>query len=186
MEFLSIGLIALGLAADCFVVALGGSVSRRTLSFLPVFRVSLAFGLFQGLMTVLGWLAGRTVVELIRSYDHWVAFALLALVGGRMVWQSLHSRSSQRQNTDITRGWLLLTLSVATSIDALAVGLTFAFVEVSIALASATIAVVAFAATVIGFLSGRQVGHLMGRRVEVVGGLILIAIGIKILAEHIL
>ena len=113
MQFLSIWLIALGLAADCFVVALSGSISRRTLSFLPVFRVSLAFGLFQGLMPVLGWLAGRSLVEWIGSYDHWVAFVLLALVGSRMVWESLHSRDSRRKNTDITKGWLQIPLCAA-------------------------------------------------------------------------
>lgn len=185
MGFLSILLIALGLAADCFTVAISGSIAMRTFSFLQVFRTSLAFGIFQGLMPVLGWLAGRSVVELIEGYDHWVAFVLLALVGSRMVWESLHSRDGRRQNTDISKGWLLLTLSVATSIDALAVGLSFAFMEISIAVASLTIAVVAFVATTIGFLLGRKAGNLMGRRAEAIGGMILIAIGVKILVEHI-
>ncbi|MFC2071703.1 manganese efflux pump MntP family protein [Chloroflexota bacterium] len=186
MEFLSILLIALGLAADCFAVALSGSISMRTLSFLQVFRASLAFGIFQGLMPVLGWLAGRSVVELIADYDHWVAFVLLALVGSRMVWESLHSRDSRSKNTDITKGLLLLTLSIATSIDALAVGLSFAFMEVSIVVASSTIGVVAFVATAIGFLLGRKTGHLIGRRAEAIGGMVLIAIGVKILVEHLL
>ncbi len=186
MEFLSIFLVALGLAADCFAVAFSGSISMRTLSFLKVFRVSLAFGIFQGLMPVLGWLAGRTVVELIADYDHWLAFTLLALVGGRMIWESFRSRDGHSKNTDITKGFLLLTLSVATSIDALAVGLAFAFVKINIVLASSTIGVVAFVATVVGFLLGRKAGHLIGRRAEAIGGVILIAIGIKILLEHIL
>src|SRR3972149_9197620 len=107
MEFLSILLIALGLAADCFAVALSGSIAMRTISFLQVFRASLAFGLFQGLMPVLGWLAGRSVAELVGGYDHWVAFVLLALVGSRMVWESLHPGDKRSQNTDITKGWLL-------------------------------------------------------------------------------
>ena len=186
MEFLSILLIALGLAADCFAVALSGSISMRTVSLLQVLRASLAFGIFQGLMPVLGWVAGQTGVELIEGYDHWVAFILLALVGSRMVWESLHSRDGRSKNTDITKGFLLLTLSVATSIDALAVGLTFAFMKISIAVASSTIGVVAFVATVIGFLLGRKAGHLIGRRAEAIGGMVLIGIGIKILIEHIL
>ncbi len=186
MEFLPIFLIAIGLAADCFAVALSGSVSIRTLSFLQVFRASLAFGLFQGLMPVLGWLAGRTVVEFIAGYDHWLAFALLTFVGGKMIWESFHSRDGNRKNTDITEGFLLLTLAVATSIDALAVGLTFAFIKVDIMVASLTIGAVAFIATTIGFLLGRKVGSLIGKRAETIGGIVLIGIGIKILLEHML
>ena len=185
MEFLSIFLIALGLAADCFAVAFSGSISMRTLSFLQVFRVSLVFGIFQGLMPVLGWLAGRTVVELIADYDHWLAFILLALVGSRMIWESFRSRDGHNKNTDITKGFLLLTLSVATSIDALAVGLTFAFMKVNILVASSTIGIVAFVATVIGFILGRKASYLIGRRAEAIGGMVLIGIGVKILVEHI-
>jgi len=186
MEFLSIFLIAIGLSADCFAVALSGSISMRTPSRLQVFRTSLSFGLFQGLMPVLGWLAGRTVVGLVGDYDHWVAFILLALVGSRMIWESFRSKDGRSKAIDITKGFLLLTLSVATSIDALAVGLTFAFMKINIALASSTIGVVAFVATVIGFLLGRKAGHLIGRRAEAIGGMILIGIGIKTLLEHIL
>ena len=186
MQFISIFLIALGLALDCFAIAISGSISMRTLSFLQVFRASLVFGLFQAVMPVLGWLAGRTVVDLIADYDHWVAFTLLALVGGRMIWESFRPRDSSRQGTDITRGFLLLTLAVATSIDALAVGLSFAFIEISIMVASLTIGVVTFAVTVTGFLIGRKAGHLIGKRAETMGGLILIGIGIKILLEHLL
>ncbi len=186
MEFLLIFLIAIGLAADCFAVALSGSVSMRTPSFLQVFRASLAFGLFQGLMPVLGWLAGRTVIEFIADYDHWLAFALLAFVGGKMIWESFHSRDGNRRNTDITGGFLLLTLAVATSMDALAVGLTFAFIKVDIMVASLTIGAVAFIATTIGFLLGSKVGGLIGKRVETMGGIVLIGIGIKILLEHML
>lgn len=184
LGFLSILIIAIGLAADCFAAALSGSIAQRTLSFFKVFRTSLAFGLFQALMPVLGWLAGRTVVDLIAEYDHWVTFLLLVVVGGRMIWESFHSRDSHSETTDITKGFLLLTLSVATSIDALAVGLTFAFLEVNIALASSTIGVVAFAATAIGFLLGRKAGKLVGKRAEAIGGIVLIGIGLRILLSH--
>ena len=185
--FLSVLLMAIGLSADCFAVALSGSISMRTLSSLQVFRASLSFGLFQALMPVLGWLAGRTVVDLVvAQYDHWVAFVLLALVGGRMIWESFRSGEGRSENADISRGFLLLTLSVATSIDALAVGLTFAFLEVDITLASSTIGVAAFVATAIGFLLGRRAGKLVGRRAEAIGGMILIGIGIRILLSHIL
>src|SRR3989304_3086600 len=108
MGFLTIFLIALGLAADCFVVALGGSISRRNLSFLQIGRVSLSFGGFQAVMPVLGWLAGLTVVNLVANYDHWVALALLGFVGGKMIWESSRSEDGQNEKGDITRGWLLL------------------------------------------------------------------------------
>jgi putative Mn2+ efflux pump MntP len=185
MGFVSILLIALGLSADCFAVALGGSISMKTLSRLQVFRASIAFGLFQALMPVLGWLAGRTIVELIADYDHWVAFILLALVGGRMLWESFRSRDGHTKDADITKGLPLLILSVATSIDALAVGLTFSFLEVNVTMASLTIGIVAFLATIIGFLVGRKAGELIGRRAVFVGGVILIGIGLRILITHI-
>ena len=186
MGFLTIFLIALGLAADCFVVALGGSISRRNLSSIQIGRVSLSFGVFQGVMPVLGWLAGLTVVNLVADYDHWVALALLGFVGGKMIWESFRSKDGRSESADITRGWLLVTLSVATSIDALAVGLTFAFIKVNVLAASLTIGTVAFLVTVIGFLLGKKAHRLMGRRAEVIGGLILIGIGIKIVMEHVL
>ncbi len=186
LDSISVLLIAIGLSADCFAVAVSGSVSMRTLSYFQLLRASLAFGLSQALMTVLGWLAGRTVVDLIAVYDHWIAFILLAVVGSRMLWESFRSSGGRSENTDITKGFLLLTLSVATSIDALAVGLTFAFLEVNIILASSTIGVVAFVATTIGFLLGRRAGKLIGRRAEAIGGMVLIGIGIRILLTHIL
>ena len=186
MDFLSVLFIALGLSADCFAVALSGSIAMRTVSRLQILRISLAFGLFQALMPVLGWLAGRTVVELIADYDHWVAFILLALIGSRMIWESFRSRDRRTERTDITKGILLLTLSVATSIDALVVGLAFAFLEVNIVMAVSTIGLVAFVATAIGFLLGRKAGNLIGRRAEAIGGVVLIGIGLRILLTHIL
>ena len=158
----------------------------KTVSRLQVLRASLAFGLFQTLMPVLGWLAGQTLVKIIADYDHWVAFILLAIVGGRMIWESFHSEETRSESADITKGVLLLTLSVATSIDALAVGLSFAFLEISIITASLTIGIVALVVTAIGFLLGRKSGSLIGRRAEAVGGVVLIAIGLRILLTHIL
>lgn len=185
-DFLSILLIALGLSADCFAVALSASISQRISSFWQVFRVALSFGVFQAMMPVLGWLAGRTVVDFIADYDHWLAFGLLALVGSRMLWESFHDSDNRRGSTDISKGPLLLILSIATSIDALAVGLSFAFLETNIVLASSTIGITAFLVTALGFVLGRKVGGVVGKRAEVVGGVILIGIGIKILLEHML
>lgn len=183
MGLLSIFLIALGLSADCFAVALSASIANRNHAPAQVARVSLSFGIFQALMPVLGWLVGKTIVNFIAGFDHWVAFGLLALVGGRMLWESFHHHRDEKP-VDISRGLLLLTLSIATSIDALTVGLSFAFLRVNIWLASATIGVACVIISAIGFLVGRKVGEIFGRRAEIVGGLILIGIGIRIVVEH--
>ena len=185
MEFLSVFLIALGLSADCFAVSLSASITNRNLSRLQALRVSAFFGFFQSLMPLLGWLAGRTIVDLIANYDHWVAFGLLAFVGGKMLWESFHHEDSEKQ-VDISRGWMLFTLSIATSLDALAVGLAFAFEQVNIWQAISVIGIVAFLVAGIGFLIGRKVGQIFGKRAELIGGLILIGIGIQILLSHLL
>ena len=184
--FLAVLLIAIGLSADCFSVALSGSIFRKTVSFVQILRVSSSFGAFQAVMPILGWLAGRTTVEFVSDYDHWLAFALLTFIGGRMVWESFHSKERRSEAIDMTKGLPLLILSVATSIDALVVGLSFAFLKTNMVLASTTIGIVAFIVTTIGFTVGKRVGRLMGKRAEAVGGAILIGIGIRIVLEHLL
>ena len=136
-------------------------------------------------MLVLGWLAGRTIVDFIADYDHWVAFALLAFISGRMLWEAFHPEHEDKE-VDITRGVLLLTSSIATSIDSLAVGLSFAFLEVNIVMASPTVGAVSFAITAIGYILGRRVSKLMGKRAEVLGAIILLAIAFRILLSHLL
>lgn len=179
-------LVAIGLSADCFAVALSGSISKIDHPRSRILRVSLSFGLFQALMPVLGWLAGKAVVESIAAYDHWVAFGLLTLVGGRMLWESLGPERNSPREVDMTKGLLLITLSLATSIDALAVGLSFAFLDVNIAMASITIGATALAATAVAFLIGKKAGKLIGKRAEAIGSVMLIAIGIRTLLTHIL
>ncbi len=138
-------------------------------------------------MLVLGWLAGQILVEFIGRFDHWLAFALLAFIGGKMVWESLRKEDEEKEKkTDFTKGLLLLTLSIATSIDSLAVGLSFAFLDVKIAMASLVIGLAAFLITLIGILIGKKTGKLIGERAELVGGLILIGIGLRILLTHLL
>jgi putative Mn2+ efflux pump MntP len=183
MEFLSVFLIALGLSADCFAVALSASIANRNHSPLQVVKVSFSFGFSQAVMPVIGWLAGKTIVDFIASFDHWVAFGLLVFVGGKMLWETFRHEKDGKP-ADISRGLLLLTLSIATSLDALAVGLAFAFEDVNIWLASPTIGITSFAISALGFLIGTKVGKIFGKRAEVLGGLILIGIGIRILVEH--
>jgi len=185
-SFLSILIIALGLSADCFAVALSASIANKSLPLWQGFRVALSFGVFQAAMTIIGWLAGRTVIDVISSYDHWLAFALLLFVGGRMIWESLFEKEEKETRSDITRWHFLLLISLATSLDALAVGLSFAFLEVNLTLASATIGVVTLIITLFGFLAGKKLGVLVGKRAEIIGGIILIIIGIRILLEHLL
>jgi len=185
LDLLSILLIALGLSADCFAVALSGSISMKTVSPSQMLRTALVFGAFQTIMPILGWLAGRSIVDFIASYDHWIAFALLVLVGGRMIWETFRSEEGQKK-IDISKGVLLLTLALATSIDALAVGLSFAFLRVNIVLACSTIGIIAFGITVVGFLLGKKAGPLLGKYAEAIGGVILIGIGLRILLSHIL
>ncbi len=185
LDILSILFISLGLSTDCFAVALSGSISMRSVSSLQKLRTSLTFGFFQALMPILGWLAGRTVINLIVDYAHWIAFILLVLIGIRMIWESTREKKDHKK-IDITRGFILLTLAVATSIDALAVGLTFAFLKVNIVLASSLIGIVAFMVTMLSFVIGRKTGELIGKRAEAIGGVILIIIGLRILLTHIL
>lgn len=186
MDLLSILLIAVGLSPDCFAVALSSSIAIQRFSYFQLLRISFAFGFFQFLMPILGWLAGQTIIEIIAQYDHWVALVLLTAVGARMIWEATRSGDSRTQSTDVTKGVVLLTLSVATSIDALAVGLSFAFLEIDIMAASITIGIVTFLITGIGFLLGRKVGSVIGKRAKLVGGVILIGIGLRIVLTHIL
>jgi putative Mn2+ efflux pump MntP len=183
-DLLSITLIALALSADCFVVALSGSVYIRT-NLASIMRTAGTFGTFQGAMTALGWLAGRSVVYLISGYAYWVAFILLLLVGGRMIWESFRHQDKLKQ-INISKGILLVVLALATSIDALAVGLSFAFLKINIVAACLIIGVVAFAVTVIGFTLGAKIAKLLGKYAEAFGGIILIAVGLRVLLSHIL
>lgn len=184
MDWLSLLAIAVALAMDAFAVAVVTGITLECMKKRQVLRMALSFGGFQAMMPALGWLAGRAVHEYISSVDHWVAFGLLAFVGGRMIWGVLAGTEERSCACDPTRGWELLMLSVATSIDALAVGLSLAMIGADIAIPALVIGVVAAVLTAAGMLLGRRIGCLWGKRVEVLGGLILIGIGVKIVAEH--
>jgi putative Mn2+ efflux pump MntP len=183
MSALEILLIAVGLAMDAFAVSLGIGAGRHAGSAGARFRLPFHFGLFQFAMPILGWLGGTWVEQLISSFDHWVAFGLLAFVGGRMV-QSGLSKQESPILADPSRGRLLVMLSVATSIDALAVGLSLAMLRVSVVLPSIVIGIVAASLSLAGLLLGNRLGTTFGKRTEVLGGLILIGIGLRVLIEH--
>ncbi len=181
LDIYSIIVIALGLSADCLAVAIGISISVRKFSIPALLRVAVAFGLFQALMPVLGWLIGQTVVYYLAQAGSLVTFLLLVFIGSRMIWLSFKGREEPAGSSDYTRGLALITLAIATSIDALAAGLSFAVLEVSIIKASIIIGVVAFTASALGFVIGNRSGPLLGRRAEFIGGLLLVAIGLRIL-----
>lgn len=178
--------IAFALAMDAFAVALGAGLNLPRLTGRHLFRLGFHFGLFQALMPIVGWLAGLTVQRWIVAFDHWIAFGLLAYVGGKMLWEALHKEEAETTASDPTRGWSLVVLSVATSIDALAVGLTLALLNISVWYPALVIGLVAGVMTLAGMLLGRRLGRAWGPRVEILGGLILLGIGFKILFEHLL
>jgi len=183
VDILSVVAIAFGLSADCFAVALGIGASGREFSWRLMLRVALAFGLFQMGMPIIGWLAGQTVVQFVSIYDQWIAFALLLFLGGRMIREFIRGEKDP-ESTDISKWGTLLTLALATSIDALAVGVSFAFLNMNIWLAAGIIGMVAFGVTAFSYWLGRKVSALMGRWAQLAGSIILILIGLRILFTH--
>ena len=188
MDLPSILLIALGLSMDAFAVSISAAMVIRSLRVRHIIRASFSFGAFQFLMPVLGWLVGQSFEEIIRDYDHWLAFGLLALIASRMIWGAFHSEGSDNSSVDITRRSPLLALSVATSIDALAVGLSLAFLGTRIIYPSLIIGVVTFLICMLGFYIGKRASRLLETRLErgmeMIGGLNLLAIGVRILVSH--
>jgi putative Mn2+ efflux pump MntP len=178
--------LAVALAMDAFAVALSAGVVLPELTPRHLFRLSFHFGLFQGLMPIIGWLVGVRLQGFVSAYAHWLAFILLVVIGARMVCEACADEDQQRPRRDPTRGMLLVTLSVATSIDALAVGLTLGLLQVAVWYPALVIAVVAALFTLGGMLLGRRIGAMWGQRMEVGGGLLLCALGLKILLEHLL
>ena len=185
MPIWSVLAIAVGLAMDATAVSVATSVTLRRVSGRHVFRFAFHFGLFQAVMPVLGFLAGRQLHGVIARWDHWVAFALLAAIGGKALWDARQSGEEQADAAvDPTRGWRLVALSVATSLDAMAVGLSFAMLGVSIWMPSVVIGLVTAALSAAGMLLGARLGARLGQRLRSVGGLVLVAIGVQILASH--
>ena len=184
---IEIVLIAVSLALDAFAVSVSSGISVPGFSWRQAVKMGCWFGFFQFAMPVLGWLLGTGVSGYIAAVDHWIAFALLALIGGKMVAEAVKKSCGAQEDeapTELTARRLTV-LAVATSIDALAVGVSLAFVaDVNILSAGAVIGVVAFALSVVGGMVGRNLGCLFQKRAELVGGLVLIGIGIKIVIEH--
>ncbi len=186
MNFFLVIALALALAMDAFAVSVGISLSLETITKGQTLRLASLFGFFQFMMPLIGWYTGQNIlVRYIEPFDHWVAFGLLFIIGGKMIYESFKDgKKIKDAKTDPTKGLSLLLLSVATSIDALAVGLGLAALHVAILYPAVVIGLVAFFMTVLGVKIGPFFGRIIGKRAELLGGLILILIGVKTLLDH--
>lgn len=183
MSVIEIALLGVSLAMDAFAVSITTGITLKDLRWKHALKVGLFFGGFQFLMPLIGYLAGSTFVRYIESVDHWIAFGLLAFIGGKMVYECIRP-GEEEQVANPTATGKLLVLAVATSIDALAVGITFAFLEVSILPAVCFIAATTFLLSCIGVKVGNLCGTRFQSKAELLGGIILILLGLKILLEH--
>ena len=186
MKIINIIAIAVALAMDAFAVSIATGAILKRVTARQTFRLSWHFGLFQAMMPVIGWSAGLSVRTLIESYDHWVAFGLLAFVGAHMIQEALRPKAPDETVKDPTKGITLVMLSVATSIDALAIGFGLSMLNLNIWISAIIIGLIAGLATVVGIHLGEKLGSvsLLSRLSSVVGGIILLAIGVNILRQH--
>ena len=187
MEFIKILAIAVALAMDAFAVSIATGVNLKNVNSRQLFRLSWHFGLFQALMPIIGWSAGLSI----RSYiEHWIAFGLLAIVGVHMIKEAFQDGKAEKPIKDYTKGMTLVMLSVATSIDALAVGFSLSLLKISIWMPALIIGIVACTFTLIGMRIGERIGERIGAAnrlslyAETIGGVVLIGIGLNILHEH--
>ncbi len=183
MDFLTITLIALSLAMDCFAVSITSGITIKQLRINHALQIAIFFGSFQALMPVIGWAAGMGLRELISGIDHWIAFALLSTIGLKMIYEA-NKLAWERKEMNPLNVYVLSMLSIATSIDALAVGVSFAFLKVSVLTSIIIIGTITFILSFFGVFVGNRTGHFFEKKMELAGGLILIGIGIKILMEH--
>lgn len=186
MPLINITAIAVALAMDAFAVAIAAGISLKQISFRQNFRLAWHFGLFQAMMPVIGWSAGLSFRDLIVRYDHWVAFFLLVFVAQGMLREAFKDEQERSEAKDPTRGLTMVMLSVATSLDALAVGLSLSMINISIWMPAAVIGVVACIFTTIGLHLGKRLASAarLRRWADALGGVVLIAIGLNILRGH--
>lgn len=185
MDFITLNIIALSLTFDTFAVSITTGLVANHIRFWQATRIAGVMGFFQAFMPLAGWLIGIQLKQFIADYDHWIAFALLVSIGLKPVVESF-KKEEDRKDFDPFKMTVMVGMAVATSIDALIVGMSFAFIQVNIGLAAGITGLMTYVVAMLGMLCGKSAGKWFGKKMEIVGGLILIAIGIKILAEHIL
>ncbi len=183
MEFLIVLFLSVGLAMDAMAVSLGIGTAGQINAMRGKVRLAAHFGIFQAGMTALGWILGETVAALVDGFDHWVAFALLGYVGFNLIRAGL-DENQRAFKCDPSTGRTMVLLSFATSIDAFAVGLSIALLKVPVLLAICSIGLVAFLLSALGLFAGTRLGESFGRKMEILGGLLLIGIGIRLLVGH--
>ncbi|MBO5059564.1 MAG: manganese efflux pump [Clostridia bacterium] len=186
MDLISILLIGIGLAMDAFSVSVTDGIILKNPKPLQAAKIALFFGGFQFLMPCAGYVLGSAFAHYITTFDHWIAFILLAFIGGKMLFEAITEKDddNDKEIQNPLSASTLLLLAVATSIDALAVGVTFATINVPVVYASSIIGVLTFAISFSGVYIGSKFGNLLGKKAEIAGGLVLIGIGVKILVEH--
>lgn len=185
MGFLEIFLIGIGLSADAFSVAVCKGLNMRKLNLKHAYIIALFFGGFQAIMPLIGYLLGTNFADYIEAFDHWIAFVLLGFIGGKMTIEAIRDKDEdEAEKTDVLKIGELTVMAIATSIDALAVGITFAFLKVNILLSVLLIGVTTFALSLAGVLLGNKFGAKYKSKAELAGGIILVLIGVKILLEH--
>lgn len=183
MELIEILLIGIGLSMDAFAVSICKGFSIKKLNLKKSFTVGLYFGGFQALMPLIGYFLGSVFTNFVTAIDHWIAFILLSLIGGNMIIETLKSNGNENYDDSLDFKTMLI-LAIATSIDALAVGITFAFLNVNVGIAVSLIGLITFIISFIGVNIGNKFGSKYGNKAQILGGIVLIIIGIKILIEH--
>jgi putative Mn2+ efflux pump MntP len=185
MDYLTILIIALGLSFDTFAVSLSYGVIRSGILFRQASWIAIVLALFQGGLTIAGYFLGSIISESLKATDHWVALGLLGFLGAKMIFEGL-KKTREDEPKDYTSNLVLVTLALGTSIDAFAVGISFALLQVRIWEAGIVIGAITFLASMTAIRIGKSAGARLGNKVEILGGLLLIAIGVKIFLEHIL
>ena len=185
MDIITILLIAIGLSFDTFAVSVSTGLIIKHIKFWQAIKVAFVLAFLQAVMPLFGWFAGNQISSLIGNFDHWIAFILLVILGIKMIIESFKP-DEQKNNFNPLKFTVLIGMGIATSIDALVVGISFAFLQTNIWLAIAIIGGVTFLVAMLGMLFGKNVGSRFGKRIEILGGIILIIIGLKILLSHII
>jgi len=185
LDFAYILFLAIGLAMDAFSVSTAAGFTLKKVNLYQASKISINFGLFHIIMPVLGWYAGSKILWIIADYDHWAAFLILLFVGGRMIIEAIRTEEKIEPNR-ILNNFSLLLFSIAVSIDAIAIGLSFYLENIPIIQPAIIIGAVTFVCSFIGIIIGNKIGRLIGRSAQVIGGIILILIGLKIIITHVL